>query len=299
MTDVKPSPTVLDVVLALRRSWVAVAFVVLAAALAAYVVADRAEPTFTASAELSVGDGSAVGVFGQPVPGAAIGAKELELLVESPAVRAAAVEALGLPLEAGDGVVALVPDERSGSSVLLRATAADAATAVELVNQVAASTIAAHEASITTALGEAVAALTASATSRQAEIATLETALLTAADAERVSLESSLAIAVDAERQVRRRADELEVEAAAVRSPASVAVEAVGAARGGPPKPRDLAVLAVILAILLCAVVAYLRIAFALARTTTAQPEPRVAGVAAAPDAEDERGRPWGRRDIG
>jgi uncharacterized protein involved in exopolysaccharide biosynthesis len=293
------SATLVDVLRGARRSWLAIVFLVAAAAVAGHELGARAEPRYAATAQLSIASEDAlIGVFGNPLPGAAIGAPEVELLAESAEVRARAVEALGLPLEAVEDVEATVTDDRLAATVALEVTATSAGQAVDATNAVADATVAAHGDRLQAALDASIAALERSAQSRAAEVAALAGQVALAGPAELPALESAHGLALDSEQQIRRRLDQLRVEAEAARSPVAVAVEAVEAERTGPPKPLHVAILAAVLALAVGLAIVYLRVSFAIAGTTgRAEAGPRAGVREVEPTGEGRR--PWGHHDTG
>lgn len=267
MSATSPSPTIGDLLVALRRSWLAVALLVVVAASAGYVVADRAGTAYTASAQLATGSGDAlVGVFGRPVPGTAIAAADVALLAESTVVAARTADELDLPLEALDDVRADVGEDRVAPTVTVTVRAEDARTAVDAANAIALATIDEHAGIVRRALDDAVVALERSLT--------------------------DVTVTPDSAQQLQRRLDELRVEREAVRSPLAVAVTAVDAAAAGA-QPTEVALLAGMLALLVGAAVAYLRLSYVSAASARVPAD--VVGLAD----KESTGRPWGRRDIG
>lgn len=264
----RQGPSLGDLLVALRATWLPVAGFVVVAALAGFVLGTRTDTDYEATTTVAVADpGTQVGVFGAPVPGVAIAREEVQLLARSTAVRLRVAEELEQSSESLGTLETTVTEDRDDPFVELTVRAGTEARAVERANAFAEALVAEREARLGDELDTITESLRAAIDQRSEEIDQLDAAVAGAAtDEAAADLAEQRRAAADARAVLRERLTQLEVEARAVSGGVRVADEAVEASADPGPQPLDLAVLGGLVAAVSATAVAYLRLSYEAAR---------------------------------
>lgn len=259
-------PSLGELVVALRATWLPLLVFVLVASASGYIVGTTGEPRYEATAAVSVADPrSQIGVFGDQVPGGAIAREEAQLLAGSTSVRLRVAERLELPADAVDEVRATTSEDRDDPFIELTARADTPARAIDQANAFAAATVEERRHRLRGELERMVHSLRREAESRRQEIAEIdaERALLDAPDPVLDDRRSAASAALN---RVRERSSELEIEAGIADGGLSVADEATEAPEVARPAPWHLAVLGALVAGVLGVAIVYLRLSYEAAR---------------------------------
>lgn len=273
----RAGPSLGDLALALRVTWLPVLVFVAVASGAGYVLGTTGDTTYAATTTVAVADArTQTGVFGQPVPGAAIGREEAELLASSNAVRLRVAERLGLPAESIAPIDTAVSEDRDDPFIDLTAHADRRDRALDLSNAFAAALVDERRARLGAELDQLVGTLRAEVDARRQEIAAIDAELAAPGASAEAEVSDRRRAVADALAALRTRLAELEVEARAASGGVTIADPAVVASEVPRPQPSHLAVLGALVAAVLAVAIIYLRLSYEVARASVRRSAGRV-----------------------